>query len=367
MNTVRLFALVCVVRVLEPQSLWAQPLAEARVQLFGWAEVYSQWASQRSDPRFSYRYSDAASTTLGVNNLVLGVASQWRHVYARLAFQVGIQPVIEYGTPSPSDTFPVEAARHIHEAYGGVRFGARDQFSLQVGIMAAPIGPESRAVHREPLWGRSVLFWAYPFYLLAARVSWAPREGNEVAVWLYQGWTSVNDVNTTPGGLLYAQRQMSRRVTVGATLTASNERSVRLGFRSLLDLWGRIEWQRFMFQAEVSGGFDLTPEGRGGPTRLTSTWMAESLLLRFKVHPRFSVATRGDLLYEQASPGQGIFLSGAQGGWITSLVTGCRWEPANGFALYWDILRWDRLYDLSSPLKNDRFTSLLGVTIWFND
>ena len=365
MNNARTFALVCALIVLHAQVLWAQPVV--RIQPFGWAEVFSQWASQRADPRFAYRYSDAASTTLGVNNLVLGVASQWQHVYVRLAFQVGIQPVIEYGTPSPTDVLPLEAARHIHEAYGGVRFGRREQFSFQVGIMGAPIGPEGRAVHREPLWGRSVLFWAYPFYLLAARASWVPSEGNEAAVWLYQGWTSVNDVNTTPGGLFYFQRQLSRRITVGATLTASNERSARWGFRSLLDVWARIEWRRFMMQAEVSGGFDMVPEVAGVPTRLASTWTGESLLLRWKLHPRFSLATRGDVLYEQASVGQAIFIAGTQGGWITSLVTGCRWEPVNGVALYWDILRWDHLYDHESRLGQDRLSSLLGATIWFND
>jgi hypothetical protein len=366
-KSVHLFVFVSAFLALHTRALWAQRVPEARIRPFGWVELFSQWASPQSDSRFSYRYSDAASGTLGVNNLVLGFGSRWRNVYTRLALQIGIQPVIEYGTPSSGDVFPVEAARYIHEAYGGIRFGRREQFSLQAGVMGAPIGPEGRAVHREPLWGRSILFWAYPFYLLAGRASWIPREGDEVAVWLYQGWATVNDVNTTPGVLLYGQRQLSSRVTVGGTLTASNERSMRGGFRSLLDLWVRIEWQRFLVQAEVSGGFDVVPEVASASTRLASIWTAESLLLRWKIHPRFSLATRGDLLYEQASPGQGIFISGAQGGWITSLLAGCRWEPVEGLALYWDVLRWDRVRDAASRTRDDRFTSLVGVTIWFND
>lgn len=366
-KSVRLCVFVSACLDIHGRALWAQPVPEVRIRPFGWVELFGQWVSTPSDTYIPYRYSDAASGALNVNNLVLGFGSQWRSVYTRLALQVGIQPVIEYGSSSSRDAFPVEAARHIHEAYGGIRFGTGERFSLQAGVMGAPIGPEGRAVHREPLWGRSVLFWAYPFYLLAARASWIPREGDEVAVWLYQGWATVNDVNTTPGVLLYGQRQLSSRVTVGGALTASNERSMRGGFRSLLDLWVRIEWRRLTLQAEASGGFDVAPEVASASTRLASIWTGESLLLRWKLHPRFSLATRADLLYEYASPGQGIFISGAQGGWITSLLTGCRWEPVEGVALYWDILGWDRVRDVGSRSKNDHFTSLVGVTIWFND
>jgi hypothetical protein len=207
-------------------------------------------------------------------------------VRGRLALQAGTSVQSNYaGEPTNGAISGPTLARHLQEAYAGVRVGST--LWIDGGIFYSHMGMESWASKDNPTYTRSLVAEYSPYYSTGVRAMWQLAPALSARVDLVNGWQNISETNEDKGiglrvdltatptvaltyyGFLNSEAGGRRRVFngVGAKLTPTASTT----FLAQLD-YGTIE------QADEN--------------LESSSWYGVMVIGRFQVLPAVAIAGR---------------------------------------------------------------------------
>ena len=280
-----------------------------RFSAYGYVEAYvAHNFGEPSNGITHARGFDNRHATFSLANAALG--GQWEAgpVTARLVGQVGSTPATYYGAePVLPGTYATNGSgpalwRFLQEAYVAYTAPVGRGLRLSAGLFLSPIGPENLAVHDNPFWSRSNLFFGLPFYHTGAQASYPLTQRLRVTAAVWNGWNSVVDNNTEKSvslGFTYGEPAVTASLLYFGGVERAAGAPEGSPVRHLVD--SHVTWTvaapLSVFVHANAGG----EGGRFGP----HLWLAGQAGARLALSSFAAVAGRVDAFRERPAPGQG--------------------------------------------------------------
>lgn len=339
----------------------------------GYVEAYYQLHAQDPDNRVTnLRGFDNRSRSFTLSNAALDVRGTRGPIATRIVLQFGATGASYYGAePALPGTPTVNATsselwRYLQTA--SLTATLPDEWIVEAGLLASPIGPEAFAVKDNAHWSRSNLFVGLPFYHAGATASHPLGLGWTGKLHVYNGWNSVVDRDGVPS------------VAASASYTGDATSGQVLYLGGIERTAGAVEGRpwRHLFDAHVTHA--VTPaltviaHGNVGFEQGdlgTSAWWTGSLHARFAVSDRVYVAARGDYFAERVPDGASSIFWPAR--WVSSGTATLGYQPVDGISLRLEV-RHDQAasdaffggtVDADVPNRTAQDTATLGAVAWF--
>jgi hypothetical protein len=273
----------------------------------GWVEAY--YAYNFNDPSngiTDLRGFDNRHNSFNLSNVALDGQWDWEGVNGRITLQWGSTPATYYlaETNGPNLGTGVGAQslalwQFIQQAYVGYRIPVGNGLNVQAGLFLSPIGAEGMNVKDNWFYSRSNLFYGFPFYHTAIKVTYPVTDELTVDAMVMNGWNTVLDNNDGKTIHVHAGYTVPDLLSVNLQYLTGPERPRGApegqGFRHVFDLNGTITPTAWLgLQGQITGGFEPNDFGTHG-------YFAGALAARALVIEWLALAVRGDFFWEKVA------------------------------------------------------------------
>jgi len=287
---------------------WAQDSTpNSPVIVSGFVDVYYAYdfgrptLSDRAYTTQAVRHNEA-----NVNLAFATLAVERGRARAKLTLQAGTSVQSNYASePSAGPTSGPLLARHIQEAYAGIRLAPR--LWLDAGISLGSLGWEGWISRDNPTYTRSLVAEFSPYYESGIRVVWEAGPRLLVQGHIMNGWQRISDDNDAKSASVRVDVVVAPGVTVAAASFIGNEqpresaRSTRFFNQIMVKANPRHD---VLLQGQVDVGRQLGPGG-------DAAWWGAVAIARLSLERRFAVVLRVERF---ADPDQVVALTGGPAG-----------------------------------------------------
>lgn len=249
------------------------------------------------------RYYDVYNKQLGLSLAELTVKAQKQDFSLLLDLDFGTTADLTAGF-SNGGAGVDEVSKHVGQAILTWKPSAAPGITLDVGKMATHIGLEMIKAKDNWNYSRSVLFgYGMPFWHLGARLGYDLIPEKLVASgYLYNGWSTLYDVNTAPTlGAQLKWMPTSRVTLVYAMITgpeAANDNHKRKTVHDLNGTWSVTDTLSLGFDALIGG--DRAGSVNGVTTH--TKWKGLEVLAKWQALPWYSLSPRWEVFRDQHGP-----------------------------------------------------------------
>jgi Putative beta-barrel porin-2, OmpL-like. bbp2 len=287
-SLVQVLASVFLAIVTTAAILQAQADTSARVSFGGFVDTYYAWDFSR--PRSldrAYTTQPARHNEFNVNLAHVEAVLSGPNVRGRVALQYGTSVQANYAAePRVGNNSGGELARHIQEAFVGVRLGRL--LWLDGGIYLSHIGSESWISRDNLTYSRSLIADYSPYYQSGARLTWQPSSAVTAQLNVVNGWQTISESNQDKSVGARIDWVASPRVTVaaynliGSETPDSSRRQMRIFQGATLKI---NPTDHLTLQGTFDVGHQRLPAGG-------ASWYGGAIVARAQVAPKVAIAGR---------------------------------------------------------------------------
>jgi hypothetical protein len=296
-----------------PCALGAQGTAAdtaVHVSFGGFVDGYYAWDFSRPasfDRSFAggtpFTTQPARHNEFNINLAFVEAKLDGQRVRGRLALQAGTSVQSNYsGEPTNGQVSGPSLARHLQEAFAGVKLG--ENVWLDGGVFYSHMGMEGWVSRDNPTYSRSLVAEYSPYYQSGVKLTWAASRRLTAQLDVVNGWQNVSENNSGKGvGVRFDLTPSSSR-TLSYYNFFSDEAGNRL--RTFNGLGAKVSWRR----ATLLGQFDLGTQGKSDANNGTATWYGLTAIARLQATPIVGLSGRVER-YDDES--QVIIATGTRG------------------------------------------------------
>lgn len=299
---------------------------ELIVTFGGYLETfYSHNFNNPSNNLNALRGFDFLANSLTVSNMVLSTDAKFNNFSTRLAINVGMTPSQFYKQePTTSASFLIPSLNSstwsfIQEAIVNYDFEKVKGLSLQMGIMATPIGIEglpsfqswessmaNPTMHKKDYrenwnFSRSNAFIHLPDYHSGIRLLFTPSPKRTFSFYVINGQNMVTDNNRSKTIALSYLWTPNNKMHFSALYMGGNERptdyQIKDTWRHLFDFHTRLSLSKNLtFMAQLVPGVETSARG-------TNKFLISALYLKYQTSQKSYLAVRYEHLLEKIATG----------------------------------------------------------------
>lgn len=292
----------------------------------GYLETFYSYNFNRpSNNVNALRGFDFLANSLTVSNMVLATDAKFNNFSTRLAINVGMTPSQFYKQePTTPASFLIPSLNSstwsfIQEAIVNYDFLQVKGLSLQMGIMATPIGIEglpsfqswessmaNPTMHKKDYrenwnFSRSNAFIHLPDYHSGIRLLFSPTTKSTYSFYVINGQNMITDNNRSKTIALSYLWTPNSKTHFSALYMGGNERptdyQIKDTWRHLFDFHTRFNLsKKFTFMAQLVPGMETSARG-------TNKFLISALYLKYKTSMNSYLAFRYEHLLEKLAPG----------------------------------------------------------------
>jgi hypothetical protein len=288
----------------------AQPDTSVTVTFGGFVDGYYAWDFGRPvsfDRSFAggtlFTTQPARHNEFNVNLAFVEAKLDGARVRGRLALQAGTSVQSNYsGEPSSGQASGPLLARHIQEAFAGVKLGSN--VWVDGGIFYSHMGMEGWASRDNPTYTRSLVAEYSPYYQSGARLTWAATPTLTAQLDLVNGWQNISENNSGKGVGIRLDLTPSSTTTLSYYNLFSDEAGNRL--RTFNGVGAKIASGRMT----LVGQLDFGTQGKSATDGGSASWYGFTAIARAQVTPTVGLSGRVERYDDED---QVIIATGTQG------------------------------------------------------
>jgi hypothetical protein len=302
-----------------PVALGAQnPSADStvRVTFGGFVDGYYAWDFGRP-PSFDRSFAGGTIFTtqparhneFNVNLAFVEAKLEGERVRGRLALQAGTSVQSNYsGEPANGEVSGPTLARHVQEAYAGVRVAGN--LWIDGGIFFSHMGMESWISRDNPTYTRSLVAEYSPYYSSGVRAVWQPTSKVTLHLHAVNGWQNISENNSGKGAGIRVDAAPSANATLSYYNFFTDEAGNRL--RTFNGAGARLALGRATLLGQVDVGTQRKSAADGG----TASWYGLMAVGRVQLTPVVALAGRVERYddEDQVIVGTGVGIDGTPNG-----------------------------------------------------
>jgi putative OmpL-like beta-barrel porin-2 len=277
-----------------PGAVHAQgaPPDTAKITFGGFVDGYYAWDFGRP-PSFDRSFAGGTLFTtqparhneFNVNLAFIEAKLDAPRVRGRLALQAGTSVQSNYsGEPTNGSIAGPSLARHLQEAYAGVKLG--NSVWLDAGVIYSHMGMEGWVSRDNPTYTRSLVAEYSPYYQSGARITWAASPTVTAQLDVVNGWQNTSENNSGKGAGVRLDLTPTSSTTLSYYNFFSDEAGNRL--RTFNGVGAKVTSGRMTLVSE----FDLGTQGKSSGDGRSATWYGLTAVGRAQVTPTVSVSGR---------------------------------------------------------------------------
>ena len=291
------------------QAQGTMPDTSTKVTFGGFVDGYYAWDFGRP-PSFDRSFAGGTVFTtqparhneFNVNLAFVEAKLDAPRVRGRLALQAGTSVQSNYsGEPTNGSISGPSLARHLQEAYAGVKLG--NSVWVDGGIFYSHMGMEGWVSRDNPTYTRSLVGDYSPYYQSGARITWAASSTLTAQLDVVNGWQNVSENNSGKGAGIRLDLTPSSTTTLSYYNFFSDEAGNRL--RTFNGVGTKITSGRLT----LLGEFDVGTQSKSASDGGTASWYGLTAIARAQVTPTVAFSGRFER-YEDED--QVIIATGAQ-------------------------------------------------------
>ena len=299
-----ILALPAVVQAQNPS-----PDTSAKVTFGGFVDGYYAWDFGRP-PSFDRSFAGGSVFTtqparhneFNVNLAFVEAKLDGPRVRGRLALQAGTSVESNYaGEPTNGTISGPSLARHLQEAYAGVKLGSN--VWIDGGILYSHMGMEGWVSRDNPTYTRSLVADYSPYYQSGARITWVASSKLTAQLDVVNGWQNISENNSGKGAGVRLDLTPSSTTTVSYYNFFSDEAGNRL--RTFNGVGTKITSGRLT----LVGEFDVGTQSKSASDAGTASWYGLTAIARAQVTATVALSGRFERYEDQD---QVIIATGAQ-------------------------------------------------------
>ena len=286
------YALLVLTLPIAAQAQRSLPDTSVTVTFGGFVDGYYAWDFGRPA---SFDRSFAGGTTFttqparhnefNINLAFVEATLDGARVRGRLALQAGTSVQSNYaGEPTTGSVSGPTLARHIQEAYAGVKLG--DNVWVDGGIFYSHMGMESWASRDNPTYTRSLVSEYSPYYSSGVKIDWAATPKLTAQLDVVNGWQNISENNSGKGAGIRLDLAASPTTTVSYYNFFSDEAGNRL--RTFNGIGAKVASGRMT----LIGQFDLGTQGKSSDDSGSASWYGFTTIARAQVTPTVALSGR---------------------------------------------------------------------------
>ena len=288
----------------------AQPDTSVKVTFGAFVDGYYAWDFGRPvsfDRSFAggtlFTTQPARHNEFNVNLAFIEAKLDGARVRGRLALQAGTSVQSNYsGEPSSGQASGPSLARHIQEAFAGVKLGSN--VWVDGGIVYSHMGMEGWASRDNPTYTRSLVAEYSPYYQSGARLTWAATPKLTAQLDLVNGWQNISENNSGKGLGIRLDLTPSSTTTLSYYNLFSDEAGNRL--RTFNGVGATIASGRMT----MVGQLDFGTQGKSATDGGSASWYGFTAIARAQVTGTVGFAGRVERYDDED---QVIIATGTQG------------------------------------------------------
>jgi hypothetical protein len=288
----------------------SQPDTSVKVTFGGFVDGYYAWDFGQP-PAFDRSFAGGTLFTtqparhneFNVNLAFIEAKLDAPRVRGRLALQAGTSVQSNYsGEPSNGAVSGPSLARHIQEAFAGMKLG--NNVWVDGGIFYSHMGMESWASRDNPTYTRSLVAEYSPYYSSGVRFIWQASSQLTAHLHIVNGWQNISENNSGKGAGLRLDYAPSASTSVSYYNFFTDEAGNRL--RTFNGVGAKVASGK----ATLLGQFDLGTQGKSASDGGSASWYGLTAIARAQVTPTVALSGRVER-YDDRN--QVIIATGAQG------------------------------------------------------
>jgi len=288
----------------------AQPDTSIKVTFGGFVDGYYAWDFGRP-PSFDRSFAGGTLFTtqparhneFNINLAFVEAKLDAPRMRGRLALQAGTSVQSNYsGEPTNGQVSGPSLARHIQEAFAGVKLG--DNVWIDGGIFYSHMGMESWASRDNPTYTRSLVAEYSPYYQSGAKLTWAASPKFTAQLDVVNGWQNISENNSGKGAGIRLDLTPSSSTTLSYYNFFSDEAGNRL--RTFNGVGAKFASGK----TTLLGQFDLGTQAKSTADAGTASWYGLTAIARFQVTPTVAFSGRVEHYDDED---QVIIATGTQG------------------------------------------------------
>jgi hypothetical protein len=258
----------------------------------GFVDSYYAWDFGRP-PSFDRSFAGGTTFTtqparhneFNVNLAFIEAKVDGSRVHGRLALQAGTSVQSNYaGEAANGSVSGPSLARHIQEAFGGVKLG--EKLWVDGGVFFSHMGMESWASRDNPTYTRSLVAEYSPYYSSGVRFIWQASSKLTAHLHVVNGWQNISENNSGKGAGVRLDIAPSSSTAISYYNFFTDEAGNRL--RTFNGIGAKYTQGR----ATLLGQLDIGTQGKSSEDGGTASWSGFTAIAHFQVAPAVAISGR---------------------------------------------------------------------------
>lgn len=270
----------------------AEPDTTVKLSFGGYVDGYYAWDVGRPrafDRSFAggalFTTQPARHNEFNINLAFVEAKLDGPKVRGRLALQAGTSVQSNYsGEPSNGQVSGPSLARHLQEAFAGVKLG--ETVWVDGGVFYSHMGMESWASRDNPTYTRSLVAEYSPYYSSGVRFIWQASAQLTAHLHIVNGWQNISENNSGKGVGLRLDYAPSPSTGLSYYNFFTDEAGNRL--RTFNGVGAKVTSGR----TTLLGQFDFGTQGKSSADNATASWYGLTAIARLQVTPIVGLSGR---------------------------------------------------------------------------
>lgn len=259
-----------------------------RITIYGLADAYYSYNfnAYADDKVIPYVYNYKRHNEFNLNMVMFGIKYSGERERMALSLQAGTFVFFNYAT-EPA------IFQHIHEGYAGFKPFKKQDIWIDAGIFNSHIGLETAVAQNNWTLTQSLAAEYSPYFETGIRATYTINNKWKFVLLALNGWQNILDNNNNKAIGTQLVFTPFEKLRLNSSTYIGEGRNAPIGFeqhtRYFHDLYAT--WM-LTKKLGIAGVFDYGLEKESEIVQYP--WWSSALLLKYDLHPKFSVCARGE-------------------------------------------------------------------------